>query len=258
MSDLRLTILGSGVAWANPGGACSGYLVRSGDTAVMLDCGSGTLGRLRALLDPRQLSGIVISHLHADHFIDLIGLRYGILHGGLGEPGQLRVLLPPGGVSFLAGLGRALDGNEQFFASTFALEEYSEASPSQLGSISIRHRRVQHYIPCYAMRVETGRTLVFSGDAAPCDALVEHARGADALLTEAAIYRREQDEPDPARRGHMTAAEAGEMATRAGVATLFLTHSQLDDEDRDRDERGARTTFAGTVIRVRDGTTYTV
>lgn len=258
MGSMTLTVLGSGVAWANPGGVCSGYLVRAADATLILDLGSGVLGRLRLHADPRAIDAVVISHMHVDHYGDLIGLRYGTLYAGFRGDRPLRVLLPPGGADRLAALGRVLDNDPRFFSGVFAIDEYSPSEPVTIGEATIRFRRVQHYIPAYAMRIENGRSLVFSGDAAPCDALVEHARDADVLLCEAAMLHRGQDEAEAAKRGHMTAGEAGEMAARAGVGRLLITHAPLDLDDPLRAAREARATFAGDLERVVDGVTYEI
>lgn len=258
MERIQLTVLGSGVAWANPGGVCSGYLVQARRACILLECGTGTLGRLRAICDPAALDAVIISHLHADHLLDLIALRYGIKYGGLGGPHPLRVLLPPDGKQFLAGLGEALDRNPGFFSEVMALEEYAPAGRVEIGGLTIRLRRVQHYIPSHAMRFEAGNTLAYSADAAPCEALVDHARGADTLLCEAAIFSPNQDEQDSSKRGHLMPAEAGQIAQRAGVGRLLITHSPLDPADPDRAAREARSAFAGPVERVVDGKSYVI
>ena len=258
MAELRLTVLGSGVAWANPGGACSGYLVSTDNTRLLIDCGPGILGRLRAIQDPPRLDAIIISHLHSDHLLDLVPFRYGIKYGGLAPDGRPCLMVPPGGTRFLAGLGRALDDAERFFTDVFDVAEYDPATPLAFGDATIGFRKVQHYIPSYAMRIKAGRTLVFSADAAPCDALVEHAAGADVLLCESAIRHAGEDEADPAKRGHLTPAEAGAIATRAGVKRMLITHAPLDLSDPDRVAREARTQFAGPVERVVDGQTYLI
>ena len=67
MSPLTLTILGSSPAAPNPGGACSGYLLREGETAVLVDCGAGTAGRIPAYVPANRLAAVAISHLHPDH-----------------------------------------------------------------------------------------------------------------------------------------------------------------------------------------------
>jgi ribonuclease BN (tRNA processing enzyme) len=258
MGSILLTVLGSGVAWANPGGVCSGYLVRAGATTLLIDCGSGVLGRLREQSDPRDLDAILISHMHADHYLDLIGLRYGSKYGGLGGTRPLQVLLPPGGCDFLADLGSVLDHNPRFFAEVFALAEYDPGAPLSFNGLIVTPRRVQHYIPSHALRFEAGSTLVYSADSAPCPELVEHARGADALLCEAAMLHLAQDEQDPAKRGHLTAGEAGRVASDAQVGRLLLTHAPFDPNDPGRAAREAKERFSGPVERVVDGQTYTI
>jgi ribonuclease BN (tRNA processing enzyme) len=252
---MRLTILGSGLAWANPGGSCSGYLLMTADASLMLECGPGTLGRLRAACDPAGLDAVIISHLHSDHLLDLVPFRYGAKYGGLTGDRRLRVLVPPGGIDFLARLGDALDGGD-FFTSVFDVSEYDPTTPLTFGGTTVRFDRVQHYIPSYAMRIEAGRTLTYSADSAPCDALVEHARGSDVFLCEAACRTTADDQPNPAERGHLTAEEAGAIAARAQVGRLLLTHAPLDPSDPDASARAARTTFDGPVERVVDGRCY--
>jgi ribonuclease BN (tRNA processing enzyme) len=255
VSELRLTVLGSGVAWANPGGACSGYLVSAGDTNLLIECGSGTFGRLRAVHDPSRLDAIIISHLHADHMLDLVPFRYGVKYGGLSPGRRPCLLVPPGGADFLEGLGQALDGR-RFFADVFDVAEYRPSATLRFGDATVQLRPVQHYVPSYSMRITAGRTLTYSADAAPCQALIEHARDSDVLLCESALRHLGEDQPDPAKRGHHTPTEAGATATRAGVRRLLLTHSPLDPSDPGWAAREAHTTFAGPVERVVDGETY--
>lgn len=258
MSPLTLTVLGSSPSWPNPGSACSGYLATAGSTAVALDCGPGVVGRLRSATDVRTLRAVLISHMHPDHYLDLVVLRHSIKHGKVRDE-PLDVYLPPGGLDRLAKLGLALDDNAEFFAGALTLREYDPARPLELGGLSVTFRHVIHYVPAYAMRLVAGsKTLVFSGDSSPCDALVEHARGADALLAESAIERPGQDNPNPADRGHMAPAEAADVARRAGVGRLLITHAPIDPTDPDRAVREASAVFGGQVERVRDGERYEI
>ena len=93
---------------------------------------------------------MVVSHLHADHFLDLIGLRYGIKYGELGGNRPLRVLLPPGGCDRLRRLGAALDDNPGFFEEVFGLEEYDGFTPIGVNDLTIIPRQgpALHPIPC--------------------------------------------------------------------------------------------------------------
>src|SRR5438445_400118 len=85
MAPLTLTILGASPAAPNPGGACSGYLLREGETAVLMDCGAGTAGRIAQHVAPNHLQGVAISHLHPDHYFDLIMCESAMLEAAQDE-----------------------------------------------------------------------------------------------------------------------------------------------------------------------------
>jgi ribonuclease BN (tRNA processing enzyme) len=90
-----LTILGAGPAAPNPGGANSGYLIRQGDTAVVMDCGPGTAGRVALHVPVNRLDGVAISHFHPDHYFDLVALYY-LLKFGEPRPSGLPRPCPSG------------------------------------------------------------------------------------------------------------------------------------------------------------------
>ena len=77
----RLTIAGSSSSIPRPDRACSSYLVDDGETSIVLDLGTGAFSNLRRYVDYDRLGAVVISHMHADHFIDLIPLRYALRYG---------------------------------------------------------------------------------------------------------------------------------------------------------------------------------
>lgn len=256
-----LTVLGAGPSWPNPDGACSGYLLSANGSHLLVDCGSGVAGRLLAHVRFDDLAGVVVSHLHPDHMLDLVTLRQGISHGPLGGARPLSVLVPPDGARRLAELGRALNGNERFFSGTFEVCEYNPASAIELGPFTVAFREVQHSLRCYAMRIGVGpasAALVFSGDTGFCDALIEHARGAGTLLCEATLERADQGDPDPAKRDHLAPSEAGEIARRVGAGRLLLTHLPIDPNDPNRAVREASAVFGGPVERAVEGRRYTL
>ena len=78
---MRLTILGKSPAWSDAGGACSGYLVTEGKTAVVVDCGNGAFGKLRERISYAEVDAVVISHLHGDHVLDLVPFSYALKFG---------------------------------------------------------------------------------------------------------------------------------------------------------------------------------
>src|SRR4051794_1035648 len=99
MAPLTLTILGAGPAAPNPGGACSGYLVRQAGSAILVACGPGTAGRIPPHVPPTELRAVVISHLHPDRFFDIVQLSSQLRFGPArpaGMSAHLPLYVPPG------------------------------------------------------------------------------------------------------------------------------------------------------------------
>ena len=218
---MRVTVVGSGPAAPQPDTPASGILVETASTTVLFDCGSGVVSRLRTIADPGRLDGVVVGHLHADHFVDLAPLRYLYPWPGTAS-GRPAIWLPPGGHDRLTALAAVMSERSSFFEDAFDLHEYEDDRPFRIGALSIRPRPLQHYVPARAMRVEDGAaTLVYGGDTGPTDRLVAFASGADLLIAEATLASATEDEP---RRGHSTGLEAIAMARAAGVSRVLLTH----------------------------------
>ena len=263
MPPLTLTILGAGPAAPNPGGANSGYLVRQGETAVVMDCGPGTAGQIPLHVPVNRLTGVVISHLHPDHYFDLVALYYMLRYGERRPPElppRVSVWVPPGGREFLSRLGALIAEKPALFDDVFELREYPSGQSTNVGGLEFTFCPVQHYIPSHAMRVrgDTDSVLVFSSDVAPCQQLVQAARNADLFLCESAMLDGSMDEQDPARRGHMSAREAGAAAQAAGARRLLITHYRSSEKDDAHHLASARSTFEGPVELARQGQTYTV
>jgi ribonuclease BN (tRNA processing enzyme) len=262
MPPLTLTVLGAGPAAPNVGGACSGYVVRDERDAVLMDCGSGVAGRIGQHIAPQRLSGVTISHLHPDHYFDLVPLYYILRFGDPRPVKRIPLFVPPGGQAFFRRFGELISDKPEMLEDIFEVCEYPSGDPRgvQAGGLHFSFHPVQHYVPSHATRVqaEGGATLVFSSDVGPCAGLIEAARGAEVLLCECALVDPAHDEPHPERRGHMSAAEAGAAAREAGVRRLILTHYRAGPEYDDRHRRAAEQAFGGRVELAREGRTYTV
>ena len=220
---MRLTVVGCSPAWPNPGGAQSGYLL-DGAGSALLECGPGVLARLREREGWPAPDAIVITHFHLDHWGDLVPWVWGAtyLHGRDEAPRRPELWVQPRGGKLLEQFGSLL-GFAEMFERTFALREYAPGEPFVAGGFSVTAIRVPHYeVEAYALRVSDGsRTLAYSGDSAPSDALVAAARDADLFLCEATLADGSLDgEP----RGHLSLDEALDAHTRAGAGRLLLTH----------------------------------
>ena len=264
---MELTILGGSAAAPNPGDASAGYLVTSGDTAILIDCGSGVVSRLREQIDPRVLSGAVISHLHSDHTLDLVALRYALYYAPPGRGASIPLHLPPGGLAFLDQLGAVFAmGNEnasEYWDSVLARREYGDhlagGAPLRIGGLTLSFAPMVHYIPVWAIRIEevaTGRVLTYSADTGPAAPLADFAADSDLLLCEATLLHQEPAS-DPTQLGHLSASEAGQIATKARARQLVLTHlwAELGFE---RYLAAARTTFSGPVALAKSGARFTI
>ncbi|HYI14761.1 MAG TPA: MBL fold metallo-hydrolase [Thermomicrobiales bacterium] len=253
---LTLTVLGGSAAWPNPGQGCSAYLVQDGSTSVLLDCGPNTLLELRKHVDYATLDAIVISHCHSDHILDLVPYRYGLIYGPVNAGKRIPVWLPPGGHERMELLGNAFDGqgepHESFWDPAFDLMEYDPAAGLTIGSLQLAFALTQHYIPCYAMRIENSdaRTLFYSSDTGSIQPLQELVKGAEVVIAEATLEQHD-DRPEDAR-GHMTPGDAGRLATTAGAHTLIVTHLWSERPD-DIVERTAAEHFDGRILIAKPG-----
>jgi ribonuclease BN (tRNA processing enzyme) len=224
MTMFQLVVLGSSASAPAPGDACSGYLVRHAATRLLLDCGGGTLSRLLVEGESlTNLSAIVISHFHPDHYLDLVTMRYALRYAVSGVGPRPCLLVPPGGREFLGSLGGALRKNPRFFEDAFDLSEYDPASGCQIDELELAFCRTTHDEPTWAVGVTAPdrRRLVYSGDTRACAELEIFARGAELFLCEATYPSAADALPSD---NHLTSAEAGDMARRAGARQLMLTH----------------------------------
>lgn len=256
---MELTVLGCWAPYPRAGGACSGYLIRSGGLNILLEAGNGVLSRLMGFIDFRSLDAAVISHLHHDHYLDLFALRHAIegarLDGSRTDPLQLFIPCEPKReYELLAGYDRA-------FAVSAVQSLPAERLPGglwvhkmELGRLTFYFAPTKHPIPGFSIAVEGEGKLVFSGDTARTGALVALAKGADLFLCESSG---QDSDAGIMKDIHLTAAQAGEVAREAGVKRLLLTHFWPEYDPGVLCSQ-ARKTFSGPVEAAKEGESYRV
>ncbi len=252
---MRITVLGKSPAWQDAGGACSGYLVEAGGRCVLLDCGNGVFGKLRKAREFTDVDDVVISHLHADHFIDLVPYGYSLAFSQQARVTGARPRLhaPPGARETFRRVTGAWD-SEELLEQSFELREYDAAAELALDPLTVRFHEVPHFIRTHAVQLrEDGASFTYGADCAPNEEIVAFARGTDLLMLEATLEQPEEQSP----RGHLTPAEAGEHARRAGARRLVLTHISAD-HDVSWVVGEAERTFGGAVELAREGAVYDV
>jgi ribonuclease Z len=229
--------------------------------ALLVDCGGSPVQKLcLAGVDPLALRCVLLTHIHPDHAYGLPSLVQNLFL--LGRTEELGVFCRPEHVAPLRTLLELFGLWERpgiFPVTLRALDVREGARAFELGPLGVSTSPNDHgTMPNVAVRVDVraeprprgeasgemgrdvraeprprgeasgemgrDRAVVYSSDTRPCDAVVALARGADTLIHEATFPER-----DRGRFGaHSTAAEAGEIAARAGVRRLILAHIEAD------------------------------
>jgi ribonuclease BN (tRNA processing enzyme) len=246
-----LTVLGCAGTFPGPQSACSGYLVEHDGFRLVLDLGAGALGALQRHVDLLDVDAVYVSHLHADHCTDLVGMSYARRYHPGGTPPPLPVYGPAGLTDRLCAVFETPPPDR--LRDVFDFREVPTGRHT-IGPFEVTTVRSNHPVECHAIRLEAGgRSLTYSGDTGECPELVELARGTDLFLCEASWT----SSPDNPPGIHLSGREAGEHAAAAGAARLLVTHlvAWADPDDVVAEARAA---FDGVLERAECGVTYRV
>ena len=237
--SFELVVLGAGPAYTDrPGATGACYLLRHADGSILLDLGQGSFPRLARELEPSELQGVLVTHLHPDHFVDLVPLRH-YLRWHFHPSRHVRVLGP-------AGLADRLDGlhaEPGFSAVALDIERLAEGVRS-IGPFTVQASLVAHTDESYGLRVAVGDGpgLVYSGDCGRAEDLAVLIRPGDVLLSEVSFGAG----PVPADAAHLAGPEVGRLAQRTVASHVLLTHL-LMGHDRDATITSVQAGFDGPV-----------
>jgi ribonuclease BN (tRNA processing enzyme) len=220
MAGMQLTVVGCSGSFPGPDSPTSCYLLEAEGFRLVVDMGNGTLGALQRYADMFGIDAICLSHLHADHCVDLgsywVARQY--------APGGPKPPIPVYGPAATAErVAEVLGSGHHGTGSVRERFDVHGLAPGRLeiGPFRITAERMNHPVETFGFRVEhAGWRLAYSADTGETDALVRLAEGVDVLLCEASFTSGEDNPPDL----HLTARQAGEHAARAGVGQLVLTH----------------------------------
>jgi ribonuclease BN (tRNA processing enzyme) len=225
---MRLIVLGSGTCVPSLKRNAPGYFLEAGETRLLVDCGSGILLQLeRCGRSYKDIDAVFITHLHPDHFSDLMPL----IHAMLATPGYKRkkdlIITGPKGLRQYYDLAIAsiIGKPKEFSIVVQEIEDSLVLEPFVVTSISTVHSDSS-----VAYRFEEGGSaLVYTGDAAYDEGLIDISRGADLLVIDASY-------PESMKvKNHLTTRECGLVAERAGVKRLLLSHLYpVDVSDQER------------------------
>jgi ribonuclease BN (tRNA processing enzyme) len=242
--DLSLTVLGCSGTYAGPGGACSGYLVRSPGATVVVDLGGGTLANLQRYVELGDVDALVLSHEHPDHWLDVPLLRNALRYV-LDLDG-----LPVYGTSGTLDLARTLIGELE---PTLLWHPIAGGSTADVGDLRLRFSTTDHPVETLAVRVDrNGRSLLYSADTGPEWQGDGVAGDVDMFLCEASFAPR-----DEGRHQHLSARQAGELAGAVGASRMVLTHAPPGVDPVDQ-RRLASATYPGPIDLAEVGATFAV
>lgn len=211
---MKLTIIGPWGSYPKTNGASAGYLLEHDGFQLLIDCGSGVLSKLQQYIHPTELDAVVLSHYHADHIADIGVLQHALLVAKY--MGESKGNMP-------------IYGHKQDIASFQQLTykdittgiAYHENEELVIGPFKMTFSKTIHPVPCYAMKcMADDKTIVYTADTSYSDSLVTFSQHANVLLCEASFY----EQMSAQASGHMTSADAGQLAQKAAVQGLILTH----------------------------------
>jgi len=234
---MRLTMVGCSGSMPGPHSAASCYLLEADGFRLVVDLGNGAVGALQRYTALNQVDAVALSHLHADHCLDMCPLWIARKYSDEDPLRPIPVHAPAGAAERIA---RANDDPDMT-----GVFDFVTLTPGRhrIGPFAVTTGHVAHPVETFAFRFEHGgHVLTYSGDTGESPVLVELARSADVLLCEAGF----PDLPDLPPNLHLCGRQAGEHAARAGAGRLILTHL-APDIDPARSLAAAAEAFGGTV-----------
>ena len=248
---MEIIILGSGTTVPHPQRASPSIAIFIEDQFLLMDIGPGTVRQLASAgLKHQDIDYICISHFHPDHTADLIHFIFATRHPPILKKRKPFTIIGPKGFNqFLTLLKRPYGNWLDLPAGLMKIEELKtgEKGKKEFDNFNIVSAPLNHSPDSIGIRIEdnSGRVLVYSGDTAYCEEIVDLATGADLLILESSF-------PDGQEiAGHLTPSQAGDIATRSEVKRLLLTHFYPECLRSDR-ETQCRKTYQGELFLATD------
>jgi ribonuclease BN (tRNA processing enzyme) len=250
-SDMIVTILGSGTCVPSIERSSCAVMLEASNAKLLFDSGPGTMRRLlRTNTSIFDVDFIFYSHFHPDHTAELVPFLFATKYPDMGQRQTVLTIVAGAGFEdFFAGL-KAVYGNWiELDAELLEILEMSNHSADcrRLQDFTVQSAPVEHNPESIAYRITAadGHSVVYSGDTDYSENLIRLSKEADLLICESAL-------PDDFRiKGHLTPSLAGEIATRAGVRKLVLTHFYPECDQTDI-ERECRKTYDGPLVLAED------
>lgn len=214
---MRCVVLGAAGSRPGNGEPCSGYLVSTDTTTILVDCGFGVAAALTGTMAVADLDAVVVTHRHLDHCVDVLGLYAVLRH----RDQQVPVHAAPEVQESLTAMITPHRRDEWRWH--LPMTTLVAGDVVRIGDLEIAAHASDHPPPTVSLRITDGdgAVLAYSSDSGGGGDLAACLHDADVALVEASWQERDDDRWGD---GHMTSARAGEVARDAGVRALVLTH----------------------------------
>ncbi len=244
-NSLTVTVLGASGSYAGPGGACTGFLVRSAAARVWLDAGPGTFANLQQHVSLSELSALVLSHEHPDHWLELPVVCSALRHY---EP---RPALPVYGTAGTLALAETLS---PALGEIIDWQVVADGDEVMIGDQRWRFSQTDHYVETLGSRVDVnGRSFAFTADTGPGWSVAALGNGIDLVISESTFL----SDLEPEGILHLSARQAGALAAAAGAGRLVLSHL-APGADAEAHRQEAAEAFGGPVAVATIGDTYQI
>jgi ribonuclease BN (tRNA processing enzyme) len=211
--SFSVTVLGSSAWYATRDRAASGYLVDFGDTRIWLDAGGGTWLNLLECVDFPDIDGVILTHRHPDHTIDLFQLFHARQYGGPEPMDAIPLWAPPETIARMLAFTSQVD-------EAFDLRPIEPGDSGEIAGAELSYFEMTHPPATVGVRIERdGGVFAYSADSGPEFDVAGLAGDADVFLCEATYLG-----DDSLWEGHMSATQAGAAASEAGAKHTVLTH----------------------------------
>jgi ribonuclease BN (tRNA processing enzyme) len=246
----RVVILGSGTCIPSLSRSACSVLVAYGDTRFLLDIGPGTVRRLlEAGISIGDITHIGLSHHHPDHTAELSSFFFASRQPLLNRLEKSLTLIGGRGTGAFYARLKDLYGDWVDYGANLEIMEMNSGSRDErcFPDFTLHSSPVRHRPESIAFRITdtAGKSVVYSGDTDFSEDLVGLAEGAELLICESAFPEGHKVE------GHLTPSLAGDIAARAGVKRLVLTHFYPECENADM-VGACRKTYSGPLCLARD------
>ena len=245
LNVMKLIVLGSGTCVPSLKRGAPGYLLEAENWRVLIDCGSGTLLQLeRAGKSYKDIDVVFITHMHPDHFADLMPLIHALLYTPkFRRERDFYVVAPREFVAYYEKAIKSIIGEPR----DFHLNVLEVHEKLELGPFKIFAANTVHSADSLAYRFEqAGKSAVFTGDADYDQELIELSTKADLLIADCSFPLAQK------AKGHLTSKECGLIAKKSGAKKLLLSHLYPADTPDSSRVMEAEEFFDGKVVLAED------